>query len=196
LNSTGETTYTIHESKAPGDYALAADRTVTLSNVAGGRDASVAVSDALKVGSITLTKVDSATGSPLAGATFTLYGQDGNPILGPDGQPLSATTGDDGTLAISGVSYDDYVLKETVAPDGYQTVDPIDISLHDGSANVSDGVLSLGKVADVRIPSVTTGNGILPMAGDMSPDVIGWFILAAAIVLVATGAMHHPYGRK
>jgi len=196
LKPTGETTYTLHESKAPGDYALAADRAVTLSNVAGGRDASVAISDALKVGSITLTKVDSVTGSPLAGATFTLYGQDGNPVLGPDGQPLSATTGDDGTLAISGVSYGDYVLKETTAPDGYQTVDSIDISLHDGSANMSDGVLSLGKVADIQIPSITTGNGTPPDTGDTSLDGIGWFILAAAIALGAAGAIRHLYSRK
>jgi len=33
---------------------------------------------------------------------------------------------------------------------------------------MSDGVLSLGKVADIQIPSITTGNGTPPDTGDTS----------------------------
>ncbi len=205
LNATGETTYTLHEVSAPGDYALADDLVVTLSNsdAEGARDASVTISDALKVGSITLTKVDAVTGAPLAGATFTLFDLDGNPVLGADGQPLSATTGADGTLMISGVTYGDYELRETTVPEGYQAIDPLVISLHDDNDRVSDGVLALGKVADAPVSTTTstitttTSKPKLPNSGDASFTGIGVLLLAAVASLGAAGAMcHHAHGKK
>lgn len=204
LSATGETTYTLHETSAPGDYALADDVIVTLSNsdAAGARDASVTIADVLKVGSITLTKVDAVTGAPLAGATFTLYDLDGNPVLGANGLPISATTGTDGTLTISGVTYGDYELRETTVPEGYQAADPLAISLHDDNDRVSGGVLSLGKVADAPVSTTTTTTTTttskpkLPGTGDASFTGMGGLLLAAVASLGAAGAMRRSHGRR
>jgi uncharacterized surface anchored protein len=204
LSATGETTYRLHETSAPGDYALADDVIVTLSNsdAAGARDVSVTIADVLKVGSITLTKVDAVTGAPLAGATFTLYDLDGNPVLDAHGLPLSATTGTDGTLTISGVTYGDYELRETTVPEGYQAADPLATSLHDDNDRVSDGVLSLGKVADAPVSTTTTTTTTttskpeLPGTGDASFTGMGGLLLAAVASLGAAGAMRRSHGRK
>lgn len=65
---------------------------------------------------LTVKKLDAETGSPLAGATFTLTGQ------GPITSALPAvtlTSGEDGTAATAQLHKGIYLLEETGAPLGY-----------------------------------------------------------------------------
>lgn len=62
---------------------------------------------------IVVKKVDEA-GQPLAGAQFRMY------ISGLEVQFLSKVTGADGIATFTGVTDGDYMIEETVAPDGYQ----------------------------------------------------------------------------
>ncbi|WP_077307240.1 SpaA isopeptide-forming pilin-related protein [Terribacillus halophilus] len=64
-------------------------------------------------GSLEVSKVDAATGDPLAGATFTLYDSAGEIAI------RSVTTGEDGKAVFKNLLYDNYLLKEVKAPEGY-----------------------------------------------------------------------------
>ncbi|MFP7479764.1 SpaA isopeptide-forming pilin-related protein [Terribacillus saccharophilus] len=64
-------------------------------------------------GSLEVSKVDVATGDPLAGATFTLYDSEGKIAI------RTVTTGEDGKALFKNLLYDDYLLKEDKAPAGY-----------------------------------------------------------------------------
>jgi LPXTG-motif cell wall-anchored protein len=64
-------------------------------------------------GSLEVSKVDAATDEPLAGATFTLYDKEGKIAI------RSVTTGEDGKAVFKNLLYDDYLLKEDKAPEGY-----------------------------------------------------------------------------
>ncbi|PAF18659.1 SpaA isopeptide-forming pilin-related protein [Terribacillus saccharophilus] len=64
-------------------------------------------------GSLEVSKVDAATGESLAGATFTLYDSEGKIAI------RTVTTGEDGKALFKNLLYDDYLLKEDKAPEGY-----------------------------------------------------------------------------
>ncbi|MEC0282019.1 SpaA isopeptide-forming pilin-related protein [Terribacillus saccharophilus] len=64
-------------------------------------------------GSLEVSKVDAATDKALAGATFTLYDSEGKIAI------RTVTTGEDGKAVFKNLLYDDYLLKEDKAPDGY-----------------------------------------------------------------------------
>ncbi|MEG1578506.1 MAG: SpaA isopeptide-forming pilin-related protein, partial [Oscillospiraceae bacterium] len=77
--------------------------------------------------SITLKKIDAATGAGLSGGVFNVY-RDGQ-IIG------SATTGGDGAYTLTGIVEGLYSFVEVSAPGGYQ-VDP---TPHDVYVDVADG---------------------------------------------------------
>ncbi len=62
---------------------------------------------------VSFSKVDDATGQPLAGAAFSLRNQSG-------GAALTATSTDAGLVVFAGVGYGTYDLQETQEPAGYQ----------------------------------------------------------------------------
>ncbi|WP_413378093.1 SpaA isopeptide-forming pilin-related protein [Alkalihalobacillus sp. 1P02AB] len=64
-------------------------------------------------GSLEVTKVDHDTGEPLEGARFTLYDSDGQIAI------RSLVTGEDGKVVFENLLFDDYLLKEDQAPEGY-----------------------------------------------------------------------------
>jgi uncharacterized surface anchored protein len=192
LEPTGETTYTLHESNAPADYSLADDQVVVLSNTAGGRNVTASASDTLKTGTISLTKVDTFTGDPLEGATFTLCDADGNPISGIATQ----TSGKDGKISFTNIPYGDYVLKETTTPDGYLATKAIKVSLHEDNAAVVDGALDLGKVGDAPNTPLGVIAAALPQTGDIGYSSIGWLVLAAALAFGAAGLVRHKQSKK
>ncbi|MDY7222572.1 SpaA isopeptide-forming pilin-related protein [Halalkalibacterium halodurans] len=64
-------------------------------------------------GSIEVTKVDATSGETLAGATFVLYDSTGEIVL------RTVVTGEDGIATFANLMYDDYILRETSAPEGY-----------------------------------------------------------------------------
>ena len=197
LEPTGETTYTLHESNAPADYGAAADQVVVLSNTVGGRNATASFSDDLKTGTISLTKVDSATGDPLEGAEFTLYDSTGtNKVVGEDGNAITATSDSSGKITFTNIPYGDYVLKETTTPDGYLATKAIKVSLHEDNAAVVDGALDLGKVGDAPNTPLGVIAAALPQTGDIGYSSIGWLVLAAALAFGAAGLVRHKQSKK
>ncbi|GAA0462923.1 Cna B-type domain-containing protein [Alkalibacillus silvisoli] len=79
---------------------------IDLSNIGGGIDG--------EVGSLEITKVDYGDRSQtLEGAVFELYDSSGQTLLS------TGTTDEDGIVTFNNLLYDDYILKETTAPEGY-----------------------------------------------------------------------------
>lgn len=81
-----------------------------------------------------ITKVESNSGTALAGAKFTIQDKDGN-YLNADGSKAASKTelsvDDNGKLEIHGLDAASYVITETVAPDGHIITDsPVNITLN------------------------------------------------------------------
>jgi hypothetical protein len=69
----------------------------------------------LQRGAIKITKTSSKTAAtPLSGAKFS--------VTGPNNFSTTVTTGSDGTVCVGNLSFGDYTVTETKAPDGY-TID-------------------------------------------------------------------------
>jgi LPXTG-motif cell wall-anchored protein len=66
-----------------------------------------------ETGSLTVAKEDADTGELLAGATFSLYDSEGKIKI------RTLTTGEDGKVVFSNLLYDEYLLQEDSAPEGY-----------------------------------------------------------------------------
>ncbi|MGN7312420.1 SpaA isopeptide-forming pilin-related protein [Alkalicoccobacillus gibsonii] len=64
-------------------------------------------------GSLTVTKIDADTDETLEGARFTLYDSEGEIAI------RSLITGQDGVVTFNNLRYNDYILKEENAPEGY-----------------------------------------------------------------------------
>ncbi|MFC0299701.1 SpaA isopeptide-forming pilin-related protein [Virgibacillus soli] len=86
----------------PTDNAV--KQRIDLSNIGGGIVG--------EVGSLEVIKVDAEDQKALAGATFELYETDGTFIR-------SYTTGEDGIVVFKNLLFDEYILKEVDAPEGY-----------------------------------------------------------------------------
>lgn len=109
-------TYTVSESKAPVGYMKTdavrevsveeADKVYTLDDVVNER----------LVGQVRITKVDSATKAPLAGAEFVLEGKN----LAGESVSKTVMTAEDGKAVFDGVEFGTYTVKETKAPKGYK----------------------------------------------------------------------------
>lgn len=108
--------YTIKETKAPVGYrlltevlsAIVVNEKVTVSPISGA-----AVSNEIKRGKVTLTKVDGENNKVLEGAVFSIYKD-------TDTTPLDqATTASDGKLVFNAVPYGNYIIKEVSPPEGY-----------------------------------------------------------------------------
>ena len=115
------TTYYVREVSAPGGYAV--NSTINEADLASGnRLVSIDFENEPTV-SIEITKTDSVTDAPLAGAEFELYEavDDGEGGTEPGSTPIAtATTGDDGKLTFSNLAPNTtYYYKEKTAPSGY-----------------------------------------------------------------------------
>ncbi|MFJ2806459.1 collagen binding domain-containing protein, partial [Kitasatospora sp. NPDC087271] len=123
-------TYYWQETAAPPGYDLPQPAVTTVVLDTDGQSIPVTVQDTkttTPTGSTTVTKVDSATGEPLAGATFQLWHEtNGTPGLqttgtNPDtpvGSPC--TTGANGVCSADNLPFGTYYWQETAAPPGYE----------------------------------------------------------------------------
>ena len=103
-------TYYVQETQAPSGYVL--DSTVRQVSLQWGKTTVLEIKNTPR-GSLRIQKVDSVTGKPLYDATFNLYDNKGN-LLG------EYTTNNAGMIIFpKQVTEGTYVLKETMAPDGY-----------------------------------------------------------------------------
>lgn len=225
LNFVQGQTYTAEETRAPAGYELISGK-LTFSVDTGGKathdasevsNGSYAVSaDGVAITAVDLpieaqvTKVSSADGTALAGATFTLSPADGK---NADGQPncfadasaagaLDLVTGEDGVAHIPAATLaagNAYVLVETAAPAGYVLAEGSftfvvapDGTLVAGEGSKAYELLSDGqvgvRVSDDPAPGVVPGgSGVAPFTGDATSSAMACLLLAGGLALVASG---------
>ncbi|MFF2815954.1 SpaA isopeptide-forming pilin-related protein [Kitasatospora cineracea] len=159
-------TYYWQETAAPPGYDLPAQRVATVVLGTDGQNVPVTVQDTkspVPLGSTTVTKVDSETNAPLAGAVFQLW-RESNGVPGlqatganPDtvvGSPC--TTPVSGQCSAAGLPLGTYYWQETAAPPGYdlpaQRVATVVLG--------TDGQNVPVTVRDSRTPDATGSTGV------------------------------------
>lgn len=162
--------YTITEVTAPEGYLL--DDTpheVTLTY--GGQEValvaeSLTVENAPQMGQIVITKVDSETGKPiiLSPATFEVYAAED--IITPDGtvrytkgQFVDTIQTKDGVATSKLLYLGDYIVIETIAPEGYilDTTHYEAVLLYDGQVAAVKRMAMTGPVLDMELPDGQNG---------------------------------------
>ncbi|HCM87809.1 MULTISPECIES: SpaA isopeptide-forming pilin-related protein [Enterococcus] len=113
VNNLAPGKYQFIETQAPTGYEL--DKTPVSFTIEKDQETAVQVSKTNKAtpGAVILEKIDSETGSKLAGATFELRDKDNKVVL------KNLVTDSNGKLAIKKLHAGNYQLVETKAPEGY-----------------------------------------------------------------------------
>ena len=166
--------YTYVETVAPTGYVL--DSTPgAFSITTNGEVVSKQIINKIITGEILISKIDSITSKPLAGATFE--------ILNSSGQIVQiVTTNTKGQLTVSGLTYGKYTYVEIVAPTGYVLDStPVPFSITTNGQVVSEEVknvlqsVAIGSFKVLKTDAITK----LPLAGatfqvlDSSGKVVG-----------------------
>ncbi|WP_187393445.1 SpaA isopeptide-forming pilin-related protein [Bacillus sp. E214] len=119
--------YKVKETKAPDGYIISDLASKEFNIVTDGQTVNLVFADKAIEGSVKVLKVDALDNrTPLAGAEFTLYDQDGKPVR-------TKTTEKDGLVTFDHLAYGvKYTVKETKAPKGYvlntEKIDPFTIT--------------------------------------------------------------------
>lgn len=225
LNFVQGQTHTLEETRAPAGYELISGKLgfavgtdgKAMLDLSGVSNGSYAVSaDGVAITAVDepieaqVTKVSSADGTALAGATFTLSPADGK---NADDQPnhfadtsaagaLDLVTGEGGVAHIPAATLaagNAYVLVETAAPAGYVLAEgsftlvvASDGTLVAGEGSKAYELLSDGqvgvRVSDDPAPGVVPGgSGAAPFAGDATSSAMACLLLAGDLALVASG---------
>lgn len=167
------------------------------------------ITNALKVASFTIQKVDENTKNPLEGARFELReavvngdtwsDQEQGKTYYPDGVE-DFLTGSDGKATFNDIPFGNYLLYETKAPAGYKLPkDPVRVTVEAGMVTlIIDGQTipiptpsGEGETsADATIPNKEQDD--LPVAGGMGAiwfPASGLALMSAAAVLYGNGAV-------
>lgn len=140
--------YVVSEKDDPDNvrYVLPDDQTV---EITANEETTVAFENILKKGSIEFTKVDKATGKPLAGVLFRILDADKNVVA-------EGRTGSDGIVRFDDLCYGSYFWQEAETISGYQA----ETSLHEFSITEHEQLITL-TVENEKIPDA-------PKTGDNS----------------------------
>lgn len=151
---------------------------------------------------VELRKVAEGDSRSLPGAAFEATDEEGRPFvdggLGQPGSPAKAlVTADDGKASLLGIGTGKVTLTETKAPDGYEVVPPVRISLSRGTTingkaelNVQvdgaeiDELDSQGGILHITVKDPTLGGAASEIARRMSDLIQTGAGLPVAIVLV------------
>jgi uncharacterized surface anchored protein len=154
-----------------------------------------------KPGAVTVTKVDSATGKPLAGVRLEITGadkksaaikQDGTKLVDSTGAPLTVTTGADGTATIADLATPQTItLIEVVAPAGYnENYDPNNPPSVSGEVQPGSTLaLKLANKANAPKPSVSTPTPTVPVKINAGGSPTGAIATAAVVSEPRSGAV-------
>ncbi|MBA9087806.1 LPXTG-motif cell wall-anchored protein/uncharacterized repeat protein (TIGR01451 family) [Fontibacillus solani] len=156
-----DTPYTLIETQSPTGYDLdSKPKTIVIEDSLrqSGGIKTVTISNTMSTtpvtpkGQLEITKVDKANVSKtLEGATFVL--QDKGNLRAP----ISVITDADGKAVFTDLLYDDYVLTETAAPQGYTIDSPNQTITIDSGVELTGGVLGItvtnSKTVDPGNPS-------------------------------------------
>ena len=169
--------YQVKENTAPAGYNLAANIPVTIpvqttvglkiTETLGSVDdlsVEVKMTDTRMPGQLRLTKTDSVTGLPVAGATYNIYDSGSNLVE-------VITTGSDGWATVTLQNWGTYTVKEAAAPAGY-LLDPTTYTVTFDAANTSvtlnvqDTPTGGGGGGTVTVAGLTEGTiGVLAFTG-------------------------------
>jgi hypothetical protein len=136
-------------------------------------------------GFIRLTKTDSVTGAPVAGAEYWVFDSNGVHVE-------TLITGSDGSVTVSGFAWGTYTVKEMSAPAGY-LVDPtiytVVIGANSTTVNLSvknsptggGGTVTVGGITEgIQVLAFTGVDPIIPIAGG-SAVIVGLAILLSTL---------------
>ncbi|MGW1177933.1 SpaA isopeptide-forming pilin-related protein, partial [Kitasatospora sp. NPDC002543] len=172
-------TYYWQETAAPPGYDLPELNVTTVLLDTNGQNVAVTVTDArttAPTGATTVTKVDSVTGQPLAGATFQLW-RESNGVAGlqttganPDTAVGSAcVTPASGACVADGLPLGTYYWQETEAPPGYDLPQPAveTVVLDTDGQNIQVTVRDVKTTAPTGSTTVTKVDSVTgqPLAG-------------------------------
>lgn len=155
-------------------------------------------------------------GRTLSGAKFTLQVKNADNTSGDNGKYVQAdgslgdtayefTTGNDGTISVSHIDAGTYTVKETKAPENYETISDFDVTITDNAKDMTtvDDTLTLSAAstgsqdvttsADANTGTVTIAvsdvkNNGLPLTGQsglMVTVLVGGAIVAASATAMA-----------
>jgi uncharacterized surface anchored protein len=135
-------------------------------------------------GFIRLTKTDSVTGAPVAGAEYWVFDSNGVHVE-------TLVTGSDGSVTVSGFAWGTYTVKEMFAPAGY-LVDPtiytVVIGANSTTVNLNVKNSPAGGGGTVTVSGITEGIQVLAFTGidPIIPIAGGSAIIAGLAILLAT----------
>lgn len=140
---------------------------------------------------VKLTKTDGS--KPLAGAEFNLEDSAGNVLTFsydsskqayiPDasGSPTLTSAADTGAFNVAGLDAGTYKLTETKTPDGYNTADPVTLTI---SATHSGNQVTLSSDSTMSETIIDTEGVQLPSTGGIGTTI---FTVVGALIIVAAG---------
>lgn len=212
VDSTGNSIYSAADGEAGIDVVLTYDATILPGAATAKAENTVAVTYNLDGTSTELgedktetdtwkfkiEKVDATSGDPLTGAQFELT-LDGTKVsfiassdkkvyrvaaAGEEGATTTIDMGENSTVEIQGLDKKAYVLKEILAPNGYNLLNTLEDVAETALTKASE------DIADSKKIEVENNKGVvLPSTGGIGTTVFyvigGLLILGAAIILVA-----------
>jgi len=193
-NVTNSNSVTLHYSNSPNDES-------PFDNVHGTTTPSAAYVASYKVENIKY-KDEATAGHELKDAGFTLYKDKNDPSTAitlkkdstgkyyyPNKDANAQTeifSADDGTFHIKGLDAGTYWLKETTTPAGYNTCEPIEITI---TATLSNDTVDLAGSSGMINKIVDYSGVVLPSTGGMGTTifyVVGGLLMVGAAVLLVT----------
>lgn len=200
-------TYIVTETMAPSGYVLDTKPQTVVVNAADSQTLTFANPPE---GTLTIHKIDSVTKKPLSGAEFKVTTSDGK-VVDQAGGAISSngiyTTDDNGTIQITGLQPNTYIVTETKAPSGYVLItapQTVVVNAADTQtltfANPPEGALIINKLDhDTKMPlegaifKVTTSTGAFVATAGGSISSNGLYTTDEDGTIMITGLQPDTY---
>lgn len=118
-----EGTYTTEEIESPAKHAFK-NKTITFKVTSEGKVLDIETEEEIEIKIINEAlkfevKVVDTKGNPIQNSKVNLYDEEGNVVLGSNGEPIVVTTASDGTATITDIEAGTYTFKQTETPSDY-----------------------------------------------------------------------------